>query len=96
MKIEDGKIYSCGNNWYGQLGFGDTKDRSTFEEVTLLKNEKIISISCGGEHCIALTGLYFYFKFIQIEITLKKMVKFIHGDTIIMDNWDWGKQQIKN
>ena len=88
MKIEEGKIYSCGYNYCGQLGFGDTINRSTFEEVTLLKNEKIISISCGYSHCIALTGLYFYFKFIQIEITLKKMVKFIHGETIDMDNWD--------
>ena len=49
----------------GQLGLGDMKDRTTFEEITLLKNEKNISISCGYEHCIALTGLYFYFKFIS-------------------------------
>ena len=30
-----------------------------------MKNEKIISISCVRYHCIALTGLYFYFKFIS-------------------------------
>ena len=72
------------------------KNKYTFKEVTLFKNEKIISISCGYLHCIALTGLYFYFKFIQIEITLKKRVKFIHGDTIQMDNWDQGKQHIMN
>jgi len=37
---KEGKIYSCGNNAFGQLGLGDTNNRDLFSEVTLLKNEK--------------------------------------------------------
>lgn len=54
-KIEEGKFYACGNNTFGELGFCDLKDRPHFEELNL-KNEKIISITCGLNFSIALTG----------------------------------------
>ena len=33
IQLRDGKIMACGNNLDGQLGFGDTRDRTLFEEV---------------------------------------------------------------
>ena len=34
MLKNDGTLWSCGNNSYGQLGLGDTSYRTTFTEVT--------------------------------------------------------------
>ena len=32
--MSDGNLYGCGNNNYGQLGLGDTTDRTTFTKTT--------------------------------------------------------------
>ena len=32
--LSDGNLYGCGNNNYGQLGLGDTTDRTTFTKTT--------------------------------------------------------------
>ena len=46
----NGHLYGCGNNNYGQLGLGDTTDRTT---ITLIDNthcwKKVI---CGGSHIL--------------------------------------------
>lgn len=46
----NGHLYGCGNNSYGQLGLGDTTDRTT---ITLIDNthcwKKVI---CGGTHIL--------------------------------------------
>ncbi len=33
---KDGTVFTCGNNYHGQLGLGDTKDRKTFTPVPAL------------------------------------------------------------
>ena len=33
IKLGDGRMMSCGSNNYGQLGHGDQKDRTIFEEI---------------------------------------------------------------
>lgn len=50
----DGVLYSTGLNKYGQLGHGDTRDRSVFEPIECLRNygEKISEVSCGIAHTI--------------------------------------------
>ena len=54
------------------MGLGDSNDRSTFEEVTLMKNERIISILGGWAHCVALTGLYFYSNLFKFKLHQEK------------------------
>ena len=44
----DGTVWSCGSNYYGQLGLGDTTDRSVFTQVTTNINNDVKQISCGG------------------------------------------------
>ena len=44
----DGTVWSCGSNYYGQLGLGDTTDRSVFTQVTTSINNDVKQISCGG------------------------------------------------
>jgi hypothetical protein len=51
---KDGKIYSWGNNNFGQLGLGHTTQQNTPQLVTAI-TDKIISISCGYAHVMALT-----------------------------------------
>ncbi|XP_017778444.1 PREDICTED: probable E3 ubiquitin-protein ligase HERC4 isoform X2 [Nicrophorus vespilloides] len=48
----EGKLYSCGNNDYGQLGHGQPRKRP--QEVSGLENYEIVSVACGSSHSMAL------------------------------------------
>ena len=45
----DGTVWCCGKNDYGQLGLGNTNSKSTFTKVTT-NTEDTVKISCGYEH----------------------------------------------
>lgn len=47
-----GKVYSTGDNKFGQLGLGDKKNRIFPEPIRYFDNIKISSISAGGTHTI--------------------------------------------
>ena len=49
----DGTLWSCGLNNYGQLGLGDDYNRTTFTQVTTNIND-IKEIYCGDYHTIIL------------------------------------------
>ena len=49
----DGTLYGCGANGSGQLGLGDTDNRTTFTIIGINTND-IKSICCGGSHTIIL------------------------------------------
>jgi len=51
---EDGKVYSTGNNEYGQLGLGDNVERSSPEEIEIEGAGKIVAISVGKFHSLFL------------------------------------------
>ena len=51
---KDGSIYSCGNNYYGQLGLNDTTDRNIFTKVTTNVNNDVKQIVCDGNHTFIL------------------------------------------
>lgn len=55
-----GRLFTWGNNSAGQLGDGTTNSKATPTEITngfnLASGDKIISISLGGEHSVALTS----------------------------------------
>ena len=50
----DGSVYSCGDNIYGQLGLGNTTDRNTFTKVTTNISNDVKQISCDGHHTFIL------------------------------------------
>ena len=51
---DDGLVYSCGSNIYGQLGHGDTKERKI---PTLIDGlNKIKKIYCGAFNTMAING----------------------------------------
>ena len=50
----DGSIWSCGYNQFGQLGLGGTNDYSTFTQVTTNINNDVKQIACGYDHTIIL------------------------------------------
>jgi alpha-tubulin suppressor-like RCC1 family protein len=54
--LENGELFSCGWNSYGELGLNDFTHRNTFHRVAF--NKRIIQIT-GFEHILVLTGLYF-------------------------------------
>lgn len=56
IKKTDNKIYATGFNGNGQLGVGDTTNRTTFTEVTSLGTNtvKIFPIGCNGGQTFAL------------------------------------------
>lgn len=51
----DGTVHSCGYNGYGQLGQGDTTNRSYFMQVPMLTD--IVQIARGGERYTACYAL---------------------------------------
>ena len=50
----DGSIYSCGYNNSGQLGLGDTSNKTTFTKVTTNINNDVKQIDCGNSHVFIL------------------------------------------
>ena len=44
----DGSVWSCGNNYYDQLGLGNNTDQPTFTKVTTNVNNDVKEIICGG------------------------------------------------
>ena len=49
----DGTLWGCGRNDYGQLGLGDTNSRTTFTQITT-NTDNIKSIYCGGNYTLIL------------------------------------------
>ena len=50
---EDGTVFACGYNEYGQLGLGDNDDRNTFTIVSSLPGGKVAKqVIAGSEHTI--------------------------------------------
>ena len=49
----DGTLWGCGQNNYGQLGLGDTNNRTTFTEITTNADD-VKSVYCGYDHTIIL------------------------------------------
>jgi alpha-tubulin suppressor-like RCC1 family protein len=50
---EKNELYVCGDNYHGQLGLGDEKNRNIYEKISL-NFRKIKNIFCGGSHNIIL------------------------------------------
>ena len=49
----DGTLWGCGWNSYGQLGLGDTNNRNTFTQITT-NTDDIKSVYCGWKHTLIL------------------------------------------
>ena len=49
----DGTLWSCGYNGYGQLGLGDGSNRTTFTQITA-NSDNIKSVYCGWGHTLIL------------------------------------------
>ena len=45
----DGSVWACGEGFKGQLGLGDTDNRTTFTQVTTNINNDVKQIACGGD-----------------------------------------------
>ena len=43
----DGSIWSCGYNYYGQLGLSDSSNRAAFTQITTNINNDVKQIACG-------------------------------------------------
>ena len=52
----NGEVFTWGNNFVGQLGHGDEKDRNKPTKVESLAGEKIVKVACGGCHTVALSA----------------------------------------
>ena len=53
---DDGKVYSCGYNNYGQLGHGNYTNYNTPQEITFLSDKNITHIECGYYYTLFLTS----------------------------------------
>ena len=48
MLTEGGRVFSCGHGGEGQLGLGDTEERSVPTEVAGLGSQRVVSAAAGG------------------------------------------------
>lgn len=46
------KVWSTGQNSYGELGHGDINMRKSFTQITILDNKSIIGLGAGNEHSL--------------------------------------------
>ncbi|NLI01589.1 MAG: cell wall anchor protein, partial [Chthonomonadales bacterium] len=53
VNTSDGRLWSFGSNYWGQLGLGDTTDRATPMEVALPGGRSVIAVTAGFAHSIA-------------------------------------------
>ncbi len=55
---ENGTVWSCGDDSYGQTGQGARADRVAFEmaPIDLHPNERVVNVSAGESHAIAVTA----------------------------------------
>ncbi|XP_063284706.1 RCC1 and BTB domain-containing protein 1 [Pelobates fuscus] len=57
MCCEDGELYAWGHNGYSQLGNGNTiQGASPIQVCVELMSKKVIKVSCGSHHSMALTS----------------------------------------
>ena len=52
----DGSLFAWGDNDFGQLGVGDTEDRSVPTLVTALQGKQVVQVSAGDRHTICTTA----------------------------------------
>jgi len=52
--MSDGSIYGCGQNFYGELGIGNTPDKSTIVQMTNNTGKTPTQVACGERHTIVL------------------------------------------
>ena len=53
-------IFSSGDNYCGQLCFGDTKERKKFEKIKFFNEKEIIQVSTGDFFTILLSSNLFF------------------------------------
>ncbi|VFQ63559.1 unnamed protein product [Cuscuta campestris] len=51
----DGKLYGWGWNKFGQVGVGDNDDRCSPVQVKFPDDQKVVKVSCGWRHTLAVT-----------------------------------------
>jgi len=60
MLSEEGQVYACGSNFYGQLGLGQNESLDIFyptlvDTATYLQGRRVVQVSAGGKHSLMLT-----------------------------------------
>ncbi len=52
---DEGEVFTFGRNHKGQLGLGDDRDTARPTVIKSIKNERIVSVSCGDYHTALVT-----------------------------------------
>lgn len=52
----DGRLYSFGENTFGQLGLGSTENQERPQLISALMDRKAVAVACGLFHTLILTG----------------------------------------
>lgn len=53
---KDGAVYSFGVNEAGQLGHGHRFNTHAPTRIEMLRDERVVQVACGQQHCVALTA----------------------------------------
>lgn len=55
LLTDEGRLYSCGCNAYGQLGIDNVRRSSLLVLVEPLLHVRVVSVACSYHHSIAVT-----------------------------------------
>lgn len=68
--IEKGKVYACGSNSFGQLGFSKNVSHSHPRLVKSLEEKNVSHIACGDAFTVAVTAGSFEYIILKCQVVL--------------------------
>lgn len=97
----DGTIIAWGRNNYGQLGYRDQEIHSSWSPKSIRTASKIMQLSIGSEHNVAIDGIYFFDYFKQIELLFRiagsdlNEIELTHNSAVTENrsvySWGWNE-----
>jgi len=54
--FSNGKVYSWGANWYGELGYGASGYRNVSTDITSYFSDSVTKLAAGGDSSFAQTS----------------------------------------
>ena len=98
---EDNKIFVWGINEYGELGLGDTENRTTPTELKSLTKVNVTSISCSYLAVLLVSGLSHRFTDLEIDFYHSQMTTeclcgvSMHMETLVLETLNIDQLQQK-
>lgn len=69
-RLASGEVFTWGWGGYGILGHGDRHEQLKPRVVEALQPYRVTKVNCGGDHTIALVGMYALIRCLSVSLCL--------------------------